>query len=296
MRKIYCIMAIVISATMTMAQIPNNGFESWTTVGSYTMPDQWDNLNPTTSSAGIYTCTKGTPGSPGNSYLKLVSKPVTGMGVVPGIATCGVLNQVTHLPVSGFSFTQRPQNFTGKWQYMVYGGGAGYIDITLTRWDIPSNSRKTVASTHKVLPGMVMSWANFSIPLTYVDGQFPDTCMIFLSASGSAPNNQDFLYLDNLQFTGTITGVETALSPASALTVYPNPARGSFTAMFVSSRTEQLTFQLFDLHGMLVSEQKVSVTCGENTIPFEIKSLPAGIYFLRQGYGSSIKGVRVVVK
>jgi hypothetical protein len=289
-------MVLVISSTITTAQIPNNGFETWTTVGNYSMPDQWDNLNPSTAAAGIFTCIKGTPGSPGNSYLKLVSKTVTGMGVVPGIATCGVLDQVTHLPVSGFSFTQRPQNFTGKWQYMVYGAGAGYIDIILTRWDIPSNTRITVASTHKVLPGMVMSWANFSIPLTYVDGQFPDTCMIFLSASGSAPNNQDFLYLDNLQFTGTIAGVETALSPASALTVYPNPARGSFTARFFSSRTEQLAFQLLNLNGLIVSEQKVAVTSGENTIPFEIKSLPAGIYFLRQGYDSSLNGVRVVVK
>ncbi len=288
-------MVLVISSTITTAQIPNNGFETWTTVGNYSMPDQWDNLNPSTAAAGIFTCIKGTPGSPGNSYLKLVSKTVTGMGVVPGIATCGVLDQVTHLPVSGFSFTQRPQNFTGKWQYMVYGAGAGYIDIILTRWDIPSNTRITVASTHKVLPGMVMSWANFSIPLTYVDGQFPDTCMIFLSASGSAPNNQDFLYLDNLQFVGTVTGTGSALSAASNLTVFPNPAHGSFSAKFISPGAEVLTLQLFNEQGLLVRQQKIETKSGENEFVFDVKSLPAGIYFLKQDTGSFKFTSRVIV-
>ena len=43
----------------------------------------------------VYTCVKGTPGNPGTSYLKLVSKTVTGFGVVPGVAVCGTINETS---------------------------------------------------------------------------------------------------------------------------------------------------------------------------------------------------------
>jgi hypothetical protein len=184
MKKISFYILLALISVPSMAQIPNNGFEDWTSFKSYAMPDYWDNLNPSTAGTGIFTCTKGAPGSPGNFYLNLTSKEVPGMGVVPGIAVCGVLNQATRLPLSGFAFSQRPQNFTGKWQYMMFGSGIGYIDINLTRWDIPSHSRQVVANCHKVLTGMVMSWANFTLPFIYNSGQSPDTCLIFLSASG----------------------------------------------------------------------------------------------------------------
>ena len=43
----------------------------------------------------VYTCVKGTPGNPGTSYLKLVSKTVAGFGVVPGVAVCGTINETS---------------------------------------------------------------------------------------------------------------------------------------------------------------------------------------------------------
>ncbi len=296
MKKISGITFLFLLVLSGLAQIPNNSFENWTTVGSYLMPDQWDNLNPSTAGTGVFTCTKGTPGNPGNSYLKLTSKTVTGMGVVPGIATCGVLDQITHLPVSGFAFNQRPQNFTGKWQYMIYGIKPGYIDVALTRWDASAGTRVVVASLHKVLTGMVMSWGSFSVPLVYQDGQYPDSCTVFLSASGTSAANNDYLYLDNLQFQGTVTAVEPGPSAAAGLKVFPNPANDSFTIRFIASETGLVPIRLFDLNGRLVFEQKVAVISGENRIRQDVRSIPSGLYLLVVGNSSPAISSRIVIR
>ena len=138
------IAATTISVT-AFAQIPNSSFENWTAVGTYSVPNGWGTLNNTTTLAGVYTATKGTPGSPGNSYLKLTSKTV-GTGVVNGIAVSGVLDSMTMMPKSGFAYNMRPANFTGKWQHMIYGSSQGSIKVTLTRWDTGTNMRMPVAS------------------------------------------------------------------------------------------------------------------------------------------------------
>jgi hypothetical protein len=296
MKQLSIILLSLLLAAMVRAQIPNNGFESWSSVKSYAMPDFWDNLNPSTAGSGIFTCTKGAPGSPGNFYLKLTSKDIPVMGVLPGIAVCGVLNQETHLPVSGFPYGQRPQSFNGKWQYMMYGSGIGYIDINLTRWDVPSHTKQVVANCHKVLTGMVMSWANFTIPFVYYNGQFPDTCMIFLSASGSVPTDNDYLYLDNLQFQGSVTGITPIPSTQKVLTVFPNPATGKFSVQFVVKEAGQTILSLFDSQGRLVGEQKVQTTFCENTLDFDIKYLPAGLYFLKMVSKNSEISARVMIQ
>ena len=77
MKKINFTLFILIAlAVNVFAQIPNNGFENWTNMGSYYNPVSWACLNDETASAGVFTCERGTPGDPGNYFLKLTSKPV----------------------------------------------------------------------------------------------------------------------------------------------------------------------------------------------------------------------------
>lgn len=100
---IFTIAVLTASINNIFAQIPNSGFETWMSMGTYENPDGWATPNDFTTSAGVYTAEKGTPGSPGSSYLKLTSKTV-GSTVVNGIAVSGVIDpllnnqfQVLHL-------------------------------------------------------------------------------------------------------------------------------------------------------------------------------------------------------
>ena len=81
--------------------IPNGGFENWSMPNGYNVPDSWATLNDLTAPLTVYTCTKGTPGSPGASYLKLTSKSVAGIGVVPGVAVSGSLNSSSFFIFAG---------------------------------------------------------------------------------------------------------------------------------------------------------------------------------------------------
>lgn len=288
------IMAMFITAS-AFAQIPNSGFENWTTVGSYNNPDGWGTMNNTTAIASVYTATKGTPGSPGASYLKLTSKTV-GAGVVNGVAVSGVIDSLTMMPKSGFAYNMRPANFTGKWQHMIYGSSQGSIQVTLTRWDTGLGMRVNVASGNVTLAGMAMSWANFTIPLTYVDGNNPDTCIIVMKASGSAPTNNDYLWVDNLAFSGTVTGIENQESFVTDMSIYPNPSSDKVNFKFNIKTAQQINIEISDINGKLIRSESFGRIQGETNQNMNISGIAKGTYFVKIKGEKSIETRKLVIE
>lgn len=281
MKKItLAIMAISVSLCLN-AQIPNNGFENWTNMGTYGNPDQWGTLNDFTASANTFTCTKGTPGNPGTSYLKLVSKSVTGMGIMPGIAVSGILNTGTMQAVSGFPFTGRPEFLEGKWQYMANGADMGYISVLLTRWNIAGQHRDTIASAYLSLPDMVMSWRNFSITLNYLSGADPDSAIITASASnaeGAAAVAGSYLYLDALAFTGLVAGIIPKTNDVT-FRIYPNPVEGTLFINFAGNPAASFSLEIYDTFGQIVMSAEYPSL--DRPIPVSVRYLEAGNYFVR---------------
>lgn len=268
------------------AQIPNNGFENWSSIGGYNVPDSWGNLNSVTSLLSVYTCTKGTPGAAGTAYLKLTSKTVAGMGVVPGIAVTGNIDIVSMKPKGGFPITTRPQSLTGKCQYM-YGASPndiGFMSVTLTKWDANTNTSLPIASGIKNLTGMEMSWADFTIPITYVSSATPDTAMIVLSASGATPSNGSYLYVDNLNFTGTATSVS-ELNANHHISIFPNPSSQNEIHVSVSNEKIQ-SIEIMSIEGKLVQQIEVSYPSTENA--FDVSTLPSAQYLVKLHTASSV--------
>lgn len=278
--------AAILTSTSLLAQIPNNGFESWSSVGSYSVPNSWGTLNNTTTLSGIYTATKGvytpTNVTTGTSYLKLTSKTIAS-SVVNGIAVSGVLDSITMMPKSGFAFNQRPASLTGKNQFMIYGSSPGSLSVTLTRWDSGTNSRVIVASgniTHSP-SAMAMSWANFTIPLTYADGNNPDSCIIVLKASGSNPTNNDYLWVDNLAFSGTVTGLKNHESFLSDMFVFPNPSAETINLNLNLKTAQKVSIELFDMTGKLVISKDFGILQGDTKQVINVNGISKGTYVLR---------------
>lgn len=262
---------LITSTHFAFAQIPNSGFETWTNMGSYFNPESWATLNNSTSIMGVYTATKGTPGSPGSSYLKLTSKTVSS-STVNGIAVCGTLDSTTMLPKGGFPMNSRPLNLTGKWQHMIFGSSQGSISVYLTRWDSGTNSQIAVASGSVTLSGMAMSWANFSIPLIYSDGGNPDSCIIFLKASGNNPTNNDYLWVDNLSFTGTVTGVSSLNPDDHFLSVKDEDGILNLTVQ--SKVAEKVQIEILNVNGQLLYRTSAK-TDGDGHLSLDIPQLKA---------------------
>lgn len=279
MKKIiYSIIVLVATAAISSAQtIPNAGFENWTTVGTYNNPDSWGNLNSKTAAAAVFTCEKGTPGYAGSSYLKVTSRTVTGMGVVPGKAVCGVIDTTTYLPVSGMAFTGRPAYLKGYWQHMIYGSSQGYIDVKLTRWDAGTNTRVQVASAHTILSGMAMSWAAFTIPMSYTDSNAPDTCVITLSASGTAPTNLDYLWVDALTFFGTQGINEYDLN--TKISLYPNPSTDRLVLDLASLNEQKVSVSIIDMTGNIV--KSIEIISATSATAIDISDVATGNYIVK---------------
>ena len=282
-KSILSLVAIATLSTSAFAQIPNNSFETWTSAGTYSNPDSWDNLNGMTTSMGVYTATKGTGGATGGgtSYLKLTSKNVSGMGIMAGVAVCGTMDMTTYKPTKGFPYTMQPAKLTGSWQYMASGSDAGFIAVYLTKWNSTMMMRDTIAKAMQPLVGMAMSWATFNINLNYMSSAMPDSAVIVLSASGATPVANSYLYVDNISFNGSVTGINNIENLVSNISVYPNPSTENINIQLNAQKTSLVKFQLVDLTGKLVKEVIVGEIQGKYATSINTTGIAKGTYFLK---------------
>jgi hypothetical protein len=300
MKKLFTFFAAAFISSAAFAQIPNGGFETWMVMTGYDMPTGWDQLNSMTSSMSTYTCMKGTPGTVGTSYIKLVSKTVMGMGVMPGITCAGALDQsvMTNIvPKYGVPSTVRPVSLTGSWQYMAYGADQGHISVLLSKWNIAMSKRDTISYTNYMLPGMAMSWATFTIPLTYMTGAVPDSAIILLSASGTTPVNNSYLYVDNLAFAGTVpTGVVTVQNAPATTSIFPNPAINSATVVYTSATSNDINISVTDINGRTVLGMNDNAVKGENKFTINTSGLSKGMYLVKISNGQDTQVKKLIIE
>lgn len=281
MKKTLLFFAINFIGFTSFAQIPNAGFENWTTtIGAYDIPNQWGTMNNTTKTFSVFTATKATPGNPGNSFLKLTSKTVSAT-VINGIAVSGKLDSITMKPISGFPCTLQPVSFTGSWQHMIYGSSQGALTAVLTKWNTALNKRDTIAKASQTLSGMAMSWANFSINFTYSSSVVPDSSIIELRASGSNPTNLDYLWVDNLAYSGIATGIKTETNLINSLLIYPNPGSENITVNLDLKNSTQTTIELIDIQGKVVIAKDLGTIQGEFKQILNVSRISRGSYSIK---------------
>jgi hypothetical protein len=274
MKNFYITLVLTTICSISLfSQIPNGSFEDWTSFGTYEEPVSWTSYNAMTAELGIYTCEKGSPGNPGNYFLKLTSKDMMGLAVLPGYAMCGNMD-VDNETLSGFPFTGRPANLTGKWQHMIFGQSQGMVVVQLTKWDMETQSQVLIASLECTLTGMAMSWSNFTLPLTYLDSRTPDTCIIAFISSGDEPTINDYLYVDNVAFQGNVTGIQDANN--QTIQVYPNPATNQITIEHFLPVDGKSTYMVTNILGEVLLQEPV--TASKQVI--NIESFNNGIYFV----------------
>lgn len=269
--------ALMFAVAISNAQsVPNGSFEYWSNPNGYLVPDSWETLNDMTSTASVYTATRG--GTASDYYLKLTSQNVPGMGVMPGVAVSGMLDISTFAPLSGFPYSFRPTAFTGKWQYMGNSANdVGMIAVYFTKWNTGMNMRDTVGYIMQDLSGMEMAWSNFSLPITYNSTATPDSCIIYLNASGNNPEAGSYLYVDNLDFTGVIASVE-SIETTGLFKVFPNPSNDLVKMDLSGLKSSAEQFEILDLTGKVLVSQKSN---GFLLQSISLSGFSSGNYFLR---------------
>lgn len=198
------------------------------------------------------------------------------MGVMPGIAVSGLLDESTLLPISGFAYTQRPVALTGKWQYMGYSNDIGSISAYLTKWNAALNKRDTIGSVFQSLTGMIMSWEDFSFPFVYTNSNTPDSCTIVLNSSGSVPVANSYLYVDNLAFTSSTAGIDQ--TKTGQFSLYPNPSEDQVNLDLSGLKSTAKLIEIVDQQGKVMWSEMANLSLLQ-TIP--TKQLSSNTYLLR---------------
>ena len=277
-----------LSFAPALAQIPNGGFENWTTIGTYQDPDNWITMNSSTSPAGVFSCEEGTPGAVGNAFVKVTSRqmvPGQPASTVPGILISG--DAATG--IAGFPYTQRPAALNGSWQYGIQANDAGSILVLFSKWNADTQTSDPVGTATMPITGSLTGWHTFSVPITYVSALDPDSAAIVVFSSAGAAVDGSFVWLDDLSFgAASSSGIEVA-DAAIGLKIYPSP---TVDVLDVMAEQPVAEVTMMDMTGRTVLEQAVS----GRDLAFNVADLHSGRYLLQVRMADGKRMVRSFVK
>lgn len=271
-----------------MAQIPNGGFENWTTIDTYQDPDNWITMNSSTAFAGVFSCEEGMPGTVGSAFAKVTSRqlvPGQPASTVPGILISGDATTGN----GGFPYTDRPAALNGSWQYGIQDNDAGNILVLFSKWNGGTQTSDVIGTGTMPITGSLTSWQTFSVPITYANELDPDSAAIVIFSSTGVAVDGSFIWVDDLSFgAAATTGIDEA-GLAIGINLYPSPATD---VLHVSANRPIAEVTMMDMSGRTVLRQGVT---GED-LTFNVADFRAGRYLMQLRMAGGKRLVRSFVK
>ncbi len=269
--------------------IPNASFENWTNFGTYSDPVSWLSLNSQFVGMGLIpNCEKGTPGASGTSYLKLTIKSDAAPSVIKSTT-----KSLSKTP-PGFAYNLRPTAFKGKWQYLTSVNDSSFAVVTFSKWNSASLKSDIIGGGSVLITaGSVSTWTDFNIQITFQTTDYPDSATItFAVGIGNTPVVNDFLYIDDLSFSGT-TGIN-EVQEKSTFSVSPNPSNGIFSIQNLGEGISNIA--VFNLLGERVYQfSNNSIANGAQT-EIDLSTKPKGIYFIQVTSGKSVTNKKIILE
>jgi hypothetical protein len=277
---LFSIIVFFFLTTGLHAQIPNSGFENWTSND----PDGWATSNVFVGSvAQIQNITKSSDAHGGSAAVK---------GEVVTFYT------ITYAPMlqsgtggTGFAFTQRPKTVTGWLKTSFLQSDRFTINIILYKNSTP------VAIAANYITANYSTYTQFSVDFSYLTADIPDNCIaqfmiVGSSSSSSSPHIGSYYILDDIAFSGT---VPTDVAASKQIPVqfnleqnYPNPFNPSTKIKFSLPERSNVSLNLYNLIGEKVGEiLNQSLEAGNHEVLFNANKLTSGIYFYKLVAGSS---------
>lgn len=129
-------------------------------------------------------------------------------------------------------------------------------------------------------------------------GTYVYTRLVNQGTACSAPDTNNFVTPSCHLVAATYdahVGIDESKGAAANLTNYPNPFSGTTDVVFVTLKSQPMTFTVYDLLGKAVSQQKIQTVSGKNVISFNRKGLQSGVYFYTISNGSQTFTNKMVI-
>ena len=285
MKYIYTIILVVlISFSFIRSQVPNGGFENWTT-GE---PDFWITNNDDT----LITISQSNISHSGSSALKGECIPFF-PPFLPVIGPVGICDGDDGY---GFPIEFRYNSLKGFYKLNSQGGDQIYISLLLI-------ADTTAIGVGAILLNSAASYTEFGIPITYIDASTPNKCIISFQilnpVGGVNVTLGSEMYLDDLELSMDI--VSDVENEFQTLTFqleqnYPNPFNPSTKISYSIPQEGDVTLKIYDVLGnevaTLVSEEKPA---GVYEVEFNAGNLSSGIYLYKLTAGNFIQTRKMIL-
>jgi len=257
-------------------QVPNAGFETWT---SATNPDGWATVDGLFGSPLGFSVKDTADKVELTASIKLKSDSLAAVpqaGVVPGLVSLGTATYAGGQPAFyGIPFTYRPDTLFFSYKYSTPGADTAGVQIVLFK-----------SGSNPVLAGGIPlgttsgQWANVYVPLTanYSSAGTPDTLLIqFYASFGNVAIKGSTLNIDRVRFGYVnLPSAINEMTETINVTVFPNPASDVINVAS-QKNLAGYNFQIMDITGRVVSATTLT---GETTSVF-VADLAKGNYIYK---------------
>ncbi|MCU0359733.1 MAG: T9SS type A sorting domain-containing protein [Bacteroidia bacterium] len=260
-------------AISLVAQIPNGGFENWTSGN----PDNWG-----TSNSGLFQPVTQVSNSHGGA---------SAMKMQPIIFNGNTIGPIAYLTDTGdpFPYAGRPTSLRG-WCISSFPTAGNYLEITGSL----KKSGAIIGVINTSITASNSGYTEFIAPISYFQSGNSDSAYISIKMwstnfGGLDPNA--FVILDDLAFSTLATGInELASQNGETLQVIADALNNVAKIEYNNSTAGKVKLVLCDLSG------KVIKTCldenqpaGQFSIFESLETLEEGIYFVRLETPSGVR-------
>jgi hypothetical protein len=251
------LIGVLLFSSAAFCQIPNAGFENWTSGN----PDNWEASN----SGQFVTITQSTDAHSGSYSVKGAVLSISGFSIPPALIT-------------KFAYTGRPASLSGFYKLTSVSSDSLVITVALYK----NNNGIGAGIFHTA--ANASSFIQFSAPILYDLSDTPDSAAISITIMPAAnPHSGSSFNIDDLAF-GSTTAVndKNIHSPLSfeLKQNYPNPFNPSTNITYQLPQNSFVSLKIYNILGKevstLVNEEK---SAGTYSINFNASKLASGIYF-----------------
>jgi hypothetical protein len=283
---IVAVMIMLSFESIAQTQMPNAGFESWSTIYPNNRPLNYF----TVDSLGVHSCNKTTDKNGGTYAARLMSLDTTIIIInvkIPGMATLGKLNLNTHIFYGGIPFTDKPDNFRCYYKYLPNGVDTMMIAVYFWKYNSTLHKKDTLGGFAHYNSLTINTYTYLDIPIPwYPLPDTPDSMNIILLASKTVKNHTN-AYFDDFSFYYDPTGFQQSLSDVLS-EVYPNPAK----EMLNLTNEDNTEISLYAVTGDLILH---SFSPQRNTL-LDVSSFSRGIYILKMRDDKGIRTSKIVLE
>ena len=273
--SLFILLFIGFAMNLSIAQIPNAGFENWT--GG--IPDGWS----VTNTPLFTTVTQTTDAHSGSAAAHCAVVSFAG-NPIPPIMTSAIGAG------AGFPIAERYNELRGFYKLSPVGGDSFFISAVLEK------GNAGIAAGMFNDGGSVTTYKEFVVPIEYTTSETPDTGWIMMTVQPpeSSPHHVGTAFdIDDLSFS-TTTGVNDLSNGLPKVfrieQNYPNPFNPTTGIVYDVPMQTHVRLTVFDVLGRKVTALVDEIQpAGRYKAVFDASSLPSGVYFYRFNAGKFLE-------